>query len=35
MKHVIVVEVYTTKFFHSLFLLKIYENLMSIEKMYF
>ena len=34
MKHVSVVEVYTTKFSHSLFLLKIEENLMSVEKMY-
>ena len=34
MKPVSVVEVYTTKFSHSLFLLKIKENSMSIEKMY-
>ena len=32
MKPVSVVEIYTTKFSHSLFLLKIKENLMSIEK---
>ena len=35
MKPVSVVEVYTTKFSYSLSLLKIYENLMSIEKMYY
>ena len=34
MRPVSVVEVYTTKFSYSLSLLKIYENLMSIEKMY-
>ena len=34
MSLVSVVEVYTTKFSHCLFLLKIYENLMSIEKMH-
>ena len=32
MESVRVVEVYTTKFSHSLFLLKIQENLMSVEK---
>ena len=34
MKPVSVVEVYTTKFSHSLFLLKILENLISVEKIY-
>ena len=29
-----VADVYTTKFSHSLLLLKTYENLVSIEKMY-
>ena len=32
MKPVSVIEVYTTKISHSLFLLKFEENLMSIEK---
>ena len=35
MKHVSVVEVYTTNFSLSIFLPKIYENFMYIEKMYF
>ena len=35
MKPIGVVEVYTTKISYSLFLLKIWENLMPILKMYF
>ena len=35
MKPIGVVEAYTTKIFYSLFLLKIWENLMPILKMYF
>ena len=35
MEHVSAVEVYTTKFSHSMFLLRIWENFMPTEKVHF